>query len=82
MTSITTVTTVTSPRGFRVRFEFLARAGEKTIIGEPRPEVEAETSRGGFAATSRERAQRVIARCVRMGWDVVTKTAAPSDEAA
>lgn len=32
-----TITTVTSPNGFRVRFEFLAGAGEKTIIGEPPP---------------------------------------------
>ncbi|WP_437310037.1 hypothetical protein [Sorangium sp. So ce388] len=61
------ITTITSPRGFRARFELMARAGELSIIGEPIPEVAVETSRKGFGATTRERAQRVIARAVRLG---------------
>lgn len=74
-----TITTVTSPRGFRARFELMARAGELSIIGEPIPEVAVETSRRGYGAATRERAQRVIARAVRMGWAVVTLTASASE---
>jgi hypothetical protein len=69
------ITTITSPRGFRVRFETMARAGELSIIGEPIPEVAVETSRRGYGAAARERTQRVIARAVRMGWAVATPAA-------
>jgi hypothetical protein len=64
------ITTVTSPNGFRARFELLARAGEISVIGEPIPEVAVETSRGGYGATTREHAQRVIARLARRRWRV------------
>jgi hypothetical protein len=74
-----TITTVTSPRGFRARFELMARAGQLSIIGEPIPEVAVETSRRGYGSATRERAQLVIARAVRMGWAVAMKAADGSD---
>ncbi|WP_438029063.1 hypothetical protein [Sorangium sp. So ce233] len=67
------ITRLTSPNGFRARFELMARAGELSIIGEPIPEVAVETSRRGFGEMTRERAERVIARCARMGWSVISE---------
>lgn len=62
------VTRLESPSGYRVAFHFLHNAGQTTILGERCPEVMVATNRGGYGASDKAHAERIIARLGRRGW--------------